>query len=577
MTGMLARPAPALWRTLVMAAAGLTAPLLWPGVLPNLLSVQGAHVHGALPPALNLLTLSADLLIGASYTVIAGILGWIVYRNRQALPFDWVVLAFGLFIVACGLTHVMHVITRVTPLYWLDGYVRGLTAVVSLATAAALPPLLPRVTALLSAERSLVEQQQDLERVNVALQEAAERSNLLAALGDALQGAQTDTDVQRTALDRLGPALGATSMLVALLDGQQARPTVVWGMPTGRPAALVAQDGFDVQQVPVLSRTLQAGAATYLDEGQHLPGAASSRAGAYGLEPIFNAAGQVTGGVAAWRPAGQAWRAGEQDLLRRAAATVGLALERTRALSELARQHEALSEANRNLERSNADLDRFAAIASHDLKAPIRAVTSFAELLSSRYAPHLDGRGLTYLAQIRTNGYHMERLVDDLLLYSRAAVTSPAFATVDTATTIQNVLTRLKPDLAGDVTVTLINLPAVQGDAAQLDRLFQNLLSNALKYRKPDPLQIVIRAQAGPDHTWQFDVQDTGQGIEPEYYQRIFQLFARLHPREVDGTGLGLAICQRIVQHHGGDLWVESTPGQGSTFSFTLPRVPQGA
>ncbi|MHA0044076.1 sensor histidine kinase [Deinococcus sp. PEB2-63] len=407
--------------------------------------------------------------------------------------------------------------------------------------------------------------------MNVALQEAAERSDLLAALGDALQGAQTDTDVQRTALDRLEPALGATSMLVLLLDGQQARPTVVWGMPTGRPAALVAQDGFNVQQVPVLSRTLQLGTATCLDEGQYLPGAASS------LEPIFNAAGQVTGGVAAWRPAGQAWRAGAQDLLRRAAATVGLALQRTQALSELARQHEALSEANRNLERSNANFDHFAAITSRDLKAPVRAVTSFAELLSARYAPHLEGRGLTYLAQIRTNGDPMERLVDDLLLYSRAAVTSPAFAAVDTATTVQNVLTRLKPDLDGGVTVTLINLPAVQGDAAQLDRLFQNLRSNALKYRQPDPLQIVVRAQAGPGHTWQFDVQDTGQGIEPEYHQRIFQLFARLHHREVDGTGLGLAICQRIVQRHGGDLWGESTPGQGSTFSFTLSRLPQGA
>ncbi|MDR6221069.1 ATP-binding protein [Deinococcus soli (ex Cha et al. 2016)] len=225
----------------------------------------------------------------------------------------------------------------------------------------------------------------------------------------------------------------------------------------------------------------------------------------------------------------------------------------------------------------NADLGRFAAIASHDLKAPIRAVTSFAELLRTLYALHLKGRGLTYLAQIRINGYHMERLVDDLLLYSRAAVASRAFAAVDTATMVQNVLTRLKPDLGDGVTVTLINLPAIQGDAVQLDRLFQNLLSNALKYRKPDPLQIVIRAQAGPGHTWQFDVQDTGQGIEPEYHQRIFQLFARLHPREVDGTGLGLAICQRIVQHHGGDLWVESTPGQGSTFSFTLPRLPQGA
>ena len=576
MAGMLARPAPSLWRTLAIAAAGLTTPLLWPGVLPNLLTtLPGMGMHGALPPALNLLTLSSDLLIGVAYTFIAGVLGLIVYQNRRSLPFDWVILAFGLFIVACGLTHIMHVLTRVTPLYWLDGYVRGLTAAVSVATAAALPPLIPRVATLLNAERTLLDQQRDLERTNAALRDAAARSDLLAALGDALQGARTGMDVQRTALDRLGPALQASSMLVVILNGRQVRASMVWGTLTGRTAELVARGTFDVQDAPVLARTLHTGEPTYLTDYQSLPGAHAALTGAYALEPVFGADGTVMGGVATWRPAGQAWTDGEQDLLRRAAGTIGLALERAQVLSDLAQQRDALSEANRNLERSNADLDRFAAIASHDLKAPIRAVTSFSELLSARYAPQLAGRGLTYLEQIRSNGYHMQRLVDDLLLYSRAAATDPVFTDVDVSALMREVLTRLDPDLqAAQAQVTATDLPVVWGDAAQLDRLLQNLIGNAIKYRRADPPRVQVRAHTQPDGSCQFDVQDNGQGIDPEYHQRIFQLFTRLHHRDVEGTGLGLAICQRIVEHHGGRLWVQSVPGEGSTFSFTLPGRP---
>lgn len=577
MARMLTRPTPSLWRTLAIAGAGLTAPLLWPGVLPNLLTLgTGPHVHLTAPRSLDALTFTSDLLIGVSYTVIASILGLIVHRNRQHLPFDWVILAFGLFIVACGMTHVMHVVTRTWPLYWFDGYIRGLTAVVSVATAAALPPLIPRVGTLLTAERTLVRQQRELERSNAALREAAERSELLAALGDALQGARTSSDVQRAALEQLGPALHASSMLVVLLDGSRAQPTMVWGEPTGRTAELIAQDSFDVREAPVLARTLQTGEATYLTDYQHLPGAHPDLLGAYGLEPILDAAGHVMGGVAAWRPAGEVWTAGEQDLLRRAAGTVGLALERAQASTELARQHEQLTLTNRNLERSNADLDRFAAIASHDLKAPIRAVTSFAELLSAKYGSGLDERGQRYLAQVRANGYHMERLVNDLLTYSRAAVTDPVLAEIALSSTVQDVLTRLRPDLAAaQATVTTGELPVVIGDAAQLDRLFQNLIGNAVKYRRDALPHVQINAVPSGEGLWQFDVSDNGQGIAEEYHERIFDLFARLHHRDVDGTGLGLAICRRIVEHHGGRIWVSSTPGQGSTFSFTL-RVRAG-
>lgn len=571
---MLTRPAPSLWRTLTIATIGLTAPLLWPGVVGNLLTVSPLpHLHAHLPPALSALTLGSDLLIGVAYTFIAGVLALIVYRNRQSLPFDWVVLAFGLFIVACGLTHVMHVVTRTWPLYWLDGYVRGLTAVVSVATAAALPPLVPRVAALLNAEGQLSERQRDLERSNAALRDSASRAEVLAALGDALQAAQTPQEVQRLALDRLGPALHATSMLVVTLDGARVRPTMVWGTPDGRTAHLLGRDKIDLSDTPVLARTLTTAQPTYLADYQALPGAHPDVQGAFGLEPIMNQAGEVTGSVAAWRPTGS-WLDGERDLLRRAAGTIGLALDRAQVLSTLARQHESLKEANRNLQRSNADLERFAVIASHDLKAPVRAVTSFADLLAARYGPHLEGRGSTYLAQIRSNGLHMQRLVDDLLLYSQAAVQEPVRLPVDTEVLVRQVLARLQPEVdATQATVEVEALPTVTGDAAQLDRVFQNLLGNALKYRGEAPPHVTVRAHPHAGVGWEFDVQDNGPGIEPEYHDRIFDLFTRLHPRTVDGTGLGLAISRRIVEQHGGTLWLRSAPGQGSTFSFTLPAA----
>lgn len=172
----------------------------------------------------------------------------------------------------------------------------------------------------------------------------------------------------------------------------------------------------------------------------------------------------------------------------------------------------------------------------------------------------------------------MERLVNDLLTYSRAAVTDPVLTDVPLDATVQAVLARLRPDLnAARATVSTGALPVVVGDAAQLDRLFQNLVGNALKYRSGAAPHVQISAALDGEGLWRFDVTDNGQGIAPEYHERIFDLFARLHHRDVEGTGLGLAICRRIVEHHGGRIWLTSTPGQSSTFSFTLPVRPLGA
>ncbi|KEF34242.1 hypothetical protein RDMS_08290, partial [Deinococcus sp. RL] len=230
------------------------------------------------------------------------------------------------------------------------------------------------------------------------------------------------------------------------------------------------------------------------------------------------------------------------------------------------------------LERSNAELEQFAYVASHDLQAPIRAMTSFAELIGRRYGEQLDERGRKYLGQIITSGEHMKRLVDDLLAFSRVHTAQREPEVVDASEVFDTVRRRLQAAQGAGAQVTRGALPRVLADPYQLDQLFQNLLTNGLKYRREgvEPSVHVWAQREG--ERWRFAVRDNGIGIERQYWERIFVIFQRLHGREAyEGTGIGLAVCKKIVERHGGRLWVESTPGEGSTFFFTLPGGPGGA
>ncbi|GMA15469.1 hypothetical protein GCM10025871_18000 [Deinococcus metallilatus] len=236
---------------------------------------------------------------------------------------------------------------------------------------------------------------------------------------------------------------------------------------------------------------------------------------------------------------------------------------------------QTLRQRTAELERSNAELEQFAYIASHDLQAPIRAVTSFAELTLRRYGEQLDERGRAYLHQIVEGGQHMKQLVDDLLTFSRVHTQQREPQPTDSNPVFDRVVRRLDGEIASlGARVTRADLPPVLADAQQLDQLFQNLLSNGLKYRREQvPPQVQVWAERdGPMQ--RFAVRDNGIGIEPQYFERIFVIFQRLYGREqFDGTGIGLAVCKKIVERHGGRLWLESTPGEGSTFFFTLPAV----
>jgi len=236
-----------------------------------------------------------------------------------------------------------------------------------------------------------------------------------------------------------------------------------------------------------------------------------------------------------------------------------------------ATQH-ALEERARELARSNADLEQFAYVASHDLQEPLRAIVSYLQLLERRYVAQLDERGQRYIGHAVEGGRRMQTLITDLLTYSRVGRRGTEFAPVEMASVFESAVFGLRVAIEeSDALVTHDPLPTVNGDVTQLTQVMQNLLGNALKFRGEARPAIHVSAERQTG-AWQFSVRDNGIGIAPEYRDRVFILFQRLHARdEYSGTGIGLAVCKKIVERHGGTLWVDSTPGGGSTFRFTLP------
>jgi PAS domain S-box-containing protein len=229
------------------------------------------------------------------------------------------------------------------------------------------------------------------------------------------------------------------------------------------------------------------------------------------------------------------------------------------------------------LERSNKELEQFAYVASHDLQEPLRMVSSYTQLLARRYQDQLDQDAHEFIGYAVDGAERMQRLINDLLAYSRVGTRGKPFGKTDCQQVVQETLANLQTAIEEtDATVTHDPLPTVIADASQLIEVFQNLVSNAIKFHSQALPTIHIGAQR-QDGEWVFSVRDNGIGIEPRYYERIFVIFQRLHPRdEYPGTGIGLALCKRIVERHGGRIWVESELGEGATFYFTIPDKEVG-
>ena len=231
-----------------------------------------------------------------------------------------------------------------------------------------------------------------------------------------------------------------------------------------------------------------------------------------------------------------------------------------------------------DLARSNAELERFAYVASHDLQEPLRMVSSYTQLLSRRYKGKLGTDADEFIAYAVDGATRMQTLINDLLAYSRVGTKPKEFAPVDAEAVLQRVLHDMQGTLESrEATVVHDPLPKVLVDQVQLGQLLQNLLGNATKFRRPEePPRVELTVRRRSERFWRFSVRDNGIGIDPKYFERIFVIFQRLHTKqEYAGTGIGLAICKKIVERHGGQLWVESEPGRGANFFFTLPALEE--
>jgi PAS domain S-box-containing protein len=290
---------------------------------------------------------------------------------------------------------------------------------------------------------------------------------------------------------------------------------------------------------------------------------------AYVCHPLLSQ-GRVLGTLSFGNRTRRRFTAEELSLIKAVADQVAIAMERQRVQA-------ALRETAEELKRSNRDLEQFAYVASHDLQEPLRAVGGYVKLLERRFPETLDAKAREFVGGAVDGALRMERLISDLLTFSRVGTHGGSFVPTDLNAVLQQTLANLCASIqSADAVITHDGLPTLKVDGTQMMQLFQNLLSNALKFRSPSPPRIHVAVQK-QDRRWVFSVRDNGIGIDPRYFERIFHVFQRLHTRrQYPGTGIGLAICKKIVERHGGELWVESEPGEGATFYFSIPENSHG-
>ncbi|MBI3979820.1 MAG: GAF domain-containing protein [Chloroflexi bacterium] len=454
-------------------------------------------------------------------------------------------------------------------------------------------------------EARVAERTAELDRANATLQaEIAEREQLadeLTALLAREAAARTDAERARRQAEALlsvarsaNESLNLEQTLMAVVSAARQlfgadRAAVYYQDESGRhlcpvlfghPASGVEQICNDCTVAPICDRV----GKTWPPISANGAAAARSKAAigdpatiAHGGRNVLTfpvlRTGEPTGFLAVYHDRPRAYTAEEMQAAQLLANQAAAAVANARLYEAERRAREALARNLAELARSNADLEQFATVASHDLQEPLRMISSYLQLLARRYQGKLDADADEFIGYAVEGASRMQALIVDLLTYARVGRKGEAFSPTDAGAALSAALAnlRLAIDDSGAV-VSRGDLPTVLADEVQLVQLFQNLIDNAIKFRSKAPPDVRVCAASTPEE-WVFSVRDNGIGIDPEYHDRIFAIFRRLHSREeYPGTGIGLAVCKRIVERHGGRIWVESEHEKGATFCFSIPR-----
>jgi len=441
----------------------------------------------------------------------------------------------------------------------------------------------------------------DLKKSSEALQHRLEIESLIATISTKfidLSSQEVDIGMDY-ALQTIGKAINADVSYVFLLsdNGKKVWETYEWydeGVESTNYGKNIK--GSTIDALPWWANSLQESGAIHVPRVNELPPQAgdmkdfvkSMGVQSFVIVPMLYS-GELVGilGCSSIRTE-RTWKEADITLLRMVGEIFVNALERKRAEEELQLRlkveeritKELKSEVDERkrteeeLARSNAELQSFAYVASHDLQEPLRMVASYLQLLERRYKGKLDDDADDFINFAVDGATRMQRLINDLLTYSRVSTRGKEFERTDCEMVFEHILSNLEIAIEeSGAVVTHDPLPTVMADYIQICQLLQNFISNAIKFQNEKPPRVHISAEQKKGE-WVFSIRDNGIGIDPEYAERIFIIFQRLHDREeYPGTGIGLAVCKRIVERHGGSIWLESQPGDGATFYFSIPMI----